>query len=72
MTISDSAGRTITIPMPVQRIIALSTDHAEAVMMLGDGDKIVGVSDNLKSKVEIFPSLKNKQGVGKWNEVNFE
>jgi len=72
LTISDSAGRTITIPMPVQRIIALSTDHAEAVMMLGDGDKIVGVSDNLKSKVEIFPSLKNKQGVGKWNEVNFE
>lgn len=72
LTITDSAGRTITITMPVQRIIVLSTDHAEAVTMLGDADKIVAVSDNLKSKTEIFPGLKDKPGVGKWNEVNFE
>ncbi|MDD2755536.1 MAG: ABC transporter substrate-binding protein [Methanothrix sp.] len=72
LTITDSAGRTITITMPVQRIIVLSTDHAEAVTMLGDADKIVAVSDNLKLKTEIFPGLKDKQGVGKWNEVNFE
>lgn len=72
LTITDSAGRTITIPMPVQRIIVLSTDHAEAVTMLEDADKIVGISDNLKSKTEYFPNFKNKQGVGKWNEVNFE
>jgi len=50
----------------------LSTDHAEAVKMLGDKDKIVGISDNLREKTEYFPELKNKQGVGKWNEVNFE
>ena len=72
LTINDSAGRTITIPEPVQRIIVLSTDHAEAVTMLGDADKIIGISDNLKSKTETFPNLKNKQGVGKWNEINFE
>ncbi len=72
MTITDSAGRVVTIPMPVQRIIVLSTDHAEAVTMLGDEDKIVGINDNLKSKTEYFPGLKDKQGVGKWNEVNFE
>ena len=72
MTITDSAGRTITISQPVHRIIVLSTDHAEAVTMLGDADKIVGISDNLKSKTEYFPDFKNKQGVGKWNEVNFE
>jgi iron complex transport system substrate-binding protein len=72
LTITDSAGRTITISQPVQRIIVLSTDHAEAVTILGDADKIVGVSDNLKSKTEVFPDLENKQGVGKWNEVNFE
>lgn len=72
MNITDSAGRTITIPMPVQRIIVLSTDHAEAVTMLGDANKIIGISDNLKSKTEYFPDFKNKQGVGKWNEVNFE
>ena len=72
MNITDSAGRTITIPMPVQRIIVLSTDHAEAVKMLGDRDKIVGISDNLRSKTEYFPELKDKLGVGKWNEVNFE
>ncbi len=72
LTITDSAGRTITISEPVQRIIVLSTDHAEAVTMLGDADKIIGVSDNLKSKTEVFPNLKNKQGVGKWNEINFE
>jgi len=72
LTITDSAGRTITIAEPVQRIIVLSTDHAEAVTVLGDADKIVGVADDLRSKAELFPGLKNKQGVGKWSEINFE
>lgn len=72
MTITDSAGRTVSIPSAVQRIIVLSTDHAEAVTLLGVDDRIVGVSDNLKSKPEHFPRLKNIQGVGKWNEINFE
>jgi len=74
LTITDSAGRTITIAEPVQRIIVLSTDHAEAVTVLGDADKIVGVVDGLKSKAaeELFPNLVNKQGVGKWSEVDFE
>ena len=34
MTITDSAGREITFSQPVERVIVLSSDAAEAVVML--------------------------------------
>ncbi|MDQ1282321.1 MAG: iron complex transport system substrate-binding protein, partial [Euryarchaeota archaeon] len=45
MTFTDSADREVTLQMPVERIIVLSTDAAEAVELLGAGDMIVGVTD---------------------------
>lgn len=72
MTITDSAGREITIPMPVERIIVLNSDAAEAVAILGCTDKIVGVSDTVKNKEYYFPELKDRQFVGKWNDPDYE
>ena len=72
MTITDSAGRVVTIQQPVQRIIALGTDHAEAVMLLGDKDKIVGVREDVVERPEYFPGLEKTTVVGGWNENNFE
>lgn len=72
MNITDSAGRVVTIPMPVQRIIVLSSDHAEAVMMLGDKDKIVGAREEVTKRPEYFPGLEETPVVGGWNEGNFE
>lgn len=72
MTITDSAGRTVTLQMPVQRIIVTNSDAAEAVLMLGAGDKIVGVADTVKSKGYYFPTLKNKQSVGTFSSLDYE
>ena len=72
MTIADSAGRDVTLQMPVERIIVLSTDAAEAVKLLGAEDKIVGVVDTVQKMSWYFPNLKNKALVGKWSAPDYE
>ncbi|NMX20937.1 hypothetical protein C5S30_00535, partial [ANME-1 cluster archaeon GoMg4] len=44
-TITDSAGRNVTIFKPVDRIITLTSDGAEGVRTLGAVDNIVGVTE---------------------------
>ena len=72
LTITDSAGRDVTFTQPVERVIVTSSDAAEAVVMLGAADKVVGVSDTVKNKGYYFPDLKGKQSVGKWNALDYE
>lgn len=72
LTITDSAGRDITFTEPVERVIVLNSDVAEAVVMLGAADKVVGVSDTVQKKGYYFPLLAKKQNVGKWNQPDYE
>ena len=72
LTITDSAGREVTFSQPIERVIVTSSDAAEAVVMLGAGDKVVGISDTVKNKGYYFPDLKGKQSVGKWNALDYE
>ncbi len=70
-TIIDSAGREITLTEPVQRIIVLNTDAAEAVTALGSSDLIVGLAEGIKDSYE-FHDLKNRTSVGTWTEIDYE
>ncbi len=71
--IVDSAGRNVTIQNPVQRIIVNNGDAAEAIVLLGAGDKIVAVSDTVKSKAGYyFPVVKGKPSVGTFNKLDYE
>jgi iron complex transport system substrate-binding protein len=71
--IVDSAGREVAIQNPVQRIIVNNGDAAEAIVLLGAGDKIVAVSDTVKSKAGYyFPQLKGKPSVGTFNKLDYE
>ncbi len=63
-TIVDSGGRTVSIPVPVQRIIVLNSDAAEAVVTLGAGDKIVGITEEILGRSSHLPELLGKQVVG--------
>ncbi len=72
LTITDTAGREVTFSMPVVRVIVTSSDAAEAVVMLGAADKVIGVSDTVQKKGYYFPELKGKQNIGKWNGLDFE
>jgi iron complex transport system substrate-binding protein len=72
-TIVDSAGREVTISNPVQRIIVNNMDVAEAIILLGEGDKIVAVSDAVKQKASYyFPILKDKPSIGTFNKLDYE
>ena len=72
-TITDSAGRNVTIYKPVERIITLTSDGAEGVRTLGAVDNIVGVTDMInKDGKEYFPELADNPSVGTWKEFDYE
>jgi iron complex transport system substrate-binding protein len=71
-TITDSTGREVAIKMPVERIIVQSGYSAEAVAALGDADKVVGVTDTIHNRNEIYPMYKDAQVVGTWNSFDYE
>ena len=63
-TIVDTAGRTVSIHIPVERIIVLNSDAAEAVVTLGAGDEIVGITEEILERSSHLPDLKDKQVIG--------
>jgi len=72
-TITDSAGRNVTIYKPITKIITLTSDSAEGVRTLGAVDSIVGVTDMInKDGKEYFPKLADKPSVGTWKEFDYE
>jgi ABC-type Fe3+-hydroxamate transport system substrate-binding protein len=42
LTVTDDAGRTITLPGPAQRIVSLAPSSTELLFALGAGDRVVG------------------------------
>jgi iron complex transport system substrate-binding protein len=71
-TLVDSTGRTVTIQMPIQRIVVQSGYAAQAVSILGDADKIIGVVDVIHNRNELYPKLKDRQVVGTYNTFDYE
>jgi len=63
-SIVDSANRTITIYKPIKRIVTLTSDAAEALVVLGAEDKVVGVSKYTKEAKRQFPELSKLPSVG--------
>ncbi len=71
-TVVTPAGTNITIYKPLERIVVLNTDVAEAIRVLGAADRIVGISDTIAKKPVFFPELSDKPVVGTWKEVDTE
>jgi iron complex transport system substrate-binding protein len=74
LTVTDSAGRIVTIEAPVEKIVVLNSDAAEAVSILGETDKIVGTTDSVpKYKAYYFSDVMGDwEIVGTWKEFNYE
>jgi iron complex transport system substrate-binding protein len=72
LTIIDTANRTVTLTMPIQRIITITDDSAEALRILHAVDNIVGVSVDTLENEAYLPEFSQKENVGKWNEPDFE
>lgn len=71
-TIIDSAGREVTVTMPIERIIVLCPGAAEAVTALGAEDNVIGVVDSIQKNSKMFPLLKKKTSVGKEDDPNID
>jgi iron complex transport system substrate-binding protein len=72
LTLTDGAGREITLDEPADGVIVMNGDALEAVSMLGSADKIVGMSDSAIKKSYLAPDVKTDRSVGKWNEPDYE
>lgn len=45
ITITDSAGREVEVPLPLERVVVISISTAELIHALGAADTIIGVSE---------------------------
>ncbi|VUT25790.1 MAG: corrinoid ABC transporter substrate-binding protein [Candidatus Methanolliviera sp. GoM_oil] len=64
VTITDSLGREVEIPYPVERVVNMNTFANEAIAALGGEDKVVGVDLSIKFFPEFYPTLRDKPVVG--------
>ena len=64
LTVVDSAGKIITLSMPLERIIAGHSDAAEVIRILGAEDKVVGVTTSVEKETVFLPKLSKKPSVG--------
>jgi len=71
-TITTATGENVTIYKPLERVIVLNTDIAEAIRVLGADDRIVGISDTVAKRTEFFPEISKKPVVGGWKEIEPE
>ncbi|NJF24203.1 ABC transporter substrate-binding protein [Thermococcus sp. Bubb.Bath] len=75
ITVQDLVGRTVTVKVPVQRAVILSTSALEIAQLLNASNQVVGITGDAKADAFLSPSLKNKTVVGRmlqvtdWEEV---
>ena len=64
LTVLDSADRTVTVEMPVERVVPLHMRHAGTVCVLGADDEVVGVDSTVISRGRLFPELSTLPSIG--------
>jgi len=78
LTLVDQADRTVTVNMPVERVVAPSVANMRIIIQCGGVDKLVGVSayiDKYADKmvcVAAYPKLKELPFVGYKGQENYE
>ena len=72
VTFTDTSGTQITLPSPAERVVCLNSDVAEAMVALGAGDKVVGVTDSIMTDSALVSHLPNTVSVGDWQTPSVE
>ncbi|BDC36570.1 ABC transporter substrate-binding protein [Candidatus Methanoliparum sp. LAM-1] len=60
----DSTGNIKTITKPVNRIVVLNPDAAQAVKVLGKEDRIVGIDASIEVQPTLFPNISKLPSIG--------
>lgn len=75
ITVQDSWGRTVKVPANIRRIVCLCPEAGHAVVMMGQGDKVVGVVEGLKRDVllnRLCPSIQKALVPRTSGKINIE
>lgn len=69
----DSNGNEVTLPKTADRIVSTNADCTEMLIAIGAKDKIVGVTDGVKSSPLLMAQLpENVSSIGNWQTPNVE
>jgi len=68
----DSSGKVVTIKMPVERIIPVNRNAAEALRTIKSSDEIVGFSDAALNDKSYFPEFQDIESVGSGKTPDLE
>jgi|LGVF01.1.fsa_nt_gb iron complex transport system substrate-binding protein len=72
LTFLDANEDDITVSKPIDEIVVLNTDVADAIRALGAKDRIVGVTTGMTEATAFFPDLSSTQSIGKWSSPDIE
>ncbi len=76
LTIVDSAGRYVEVPLPLERVVVLNSDAAETICILDAENRVIGVNDYTATKDSVTRELgiifENTPTVGKWYSPSYE
>nr|WP_321468491.1 ABC transporter substrate-binding protein [uncultured Desulfobulbus sp.] len=72
LNVIDATGKTVLIPQPVRRIVAINSDCLEVLRILKAEDRVVGVFSDIVGEAPFWGELAHRPKVGKWNELNLE
>ncbi|MDD1725064.1 MAG: ABC transporter substrate-binding protein, partial [Methanospirillum sp.] len=69
---TDSSGNSITLPAVADRVVCLNSDCAETMVVLGVGDKVVGVADSTTKDKVLISHLPKAVSIGEWQTPSIE
>ena len=72
IVITNSDGTTVTLNQTAERIVLLNSNAGEILYILGDADKVVGISQSIANNAEQVKMYPNAVIVGAWNEPDVE
>ena len=72
LIITNSDGSTVTLNHTAERIVLLNSNAGEILYLLGDADKVVGISQSIANNAEQAKMYPNAVVVGAWNEPDVE
>ena len=74
LTIIDDADRIVTIPRPLERVVVMSGRESEAIRLLEEENKVVGVPNYFSKKgyAGIFPVIADKPSIGSLFNPDYE
>lgn len=72
LIITNSDGSPTPLPGVPDRIVLLNSNAGEILYLLGDADKVIGISQSIANDPELRSMYPNAKVVGMWDEPNAE